>query len=106
MKFVSTLSLMIAGVALTMAGDVFLKRSNGWISLGNLGIGLVFYLLGCLPVAFLFTRMQFGTVFIAWEAVTIVLAMTVGYLVFGEAITQNKVVALLLVLVAIALTSR
>ena len=91
MKITSTLCLMIVGVALTMAGDVFLKRSNGWSSPENLALGLVFYFLGCFPVAFLFTRMQFGTVFIAWEAVTIILAMAVGHLVFGEVITQNKV---------------
>jgi multidrug transporter EmrE-like cation transporter len=104
MKFISILCLLITGVAFTMAGDVFLKRSEGWNSPKYLALGILFYLIGCLPVAFIFKMMQFADVFISWEALTIILAMLVGYWAFGESITRNKVIALLLVIGAIILT--
>jgi multidrug transporter EmrE-like cation transporter len=95
---------MIAGVALTMLGDVFLKRSDGWTSPGYLALGLLLYALGCLPVAFIFKKMQFGEVFVVWEALTVVLAMFVGHSVFGDPITRSKIAALALAVCAIALT--
>jgi multidrug transporter EmrE-like cation transporter len=104
MKFASILGLMVVGVALTLAGDVFLKRSDGWSSPKYLALGLLFYLLGCLPVAFMFKEMQFANVFIIWEAMTIALAMLLGYSIFGEPITRNKAIALLLTIAAVVLT--
>lgn len=93
------------GVTLTMVGDVFLKRSqlgSIWLLAG----GLVFYFLGCIPVILLFRLTNFGMVFILWEALTVVLAVTIGHLVFAERVTANKLAAVALVICALVIVNR
>lgn len=98
-----TIIWLIIGVVFTMAGDVFLKKShmeNYWY----LGLGLLLYAMGVIPVAILFKKMQFGSVFIAWEAITVVLALLVAWWYFKEPITTYKGLALLFALGAIYLS--
>lgn len=98
--------LIIAGVALTLTGDVYLKRSGGWDSPRYLALGLLFYLIGCVPVVFVFKMTPFGDVFIAWEALTVTLAIIVGHFVFGESITLSKLTALCFAIAAVALAGK
>jgi len=99
-------ALLSLGVSLTLAGDVFLKRSNGAQSVPNLLLGLLFYSLGCIPVIFIFRMVQFGQVFIAWEALTVVLAVLIGRAFFGEAITTSRLIAVMLVVGALVLMGK
>jgi multidrug transporter EmrE-like cation transporter len=92
------------GVALTMVGDVFLKRSNGLDRPGDLMVGFLFYGAGCIPVVAAFKRTEFGLVFIIWEALTVVLAIAIGRLLFAESITLSRLFAMILALGAILLS--
>lgn len=105
MKNLEIFALVTVGVALSMIGDVLLKRSHEG-SLWVLGGGLVFYFLGCIPVVLVFRLTTFGNVFILWEALTVILAVVVGQLLFDENITANKLVAIGLVVAAIIVLNR
>jgi len=105
MKDLALFGLSSIGVALTMVGDVFLKRYNPG-SFWFLVAGLLFYSLGCIPVIFIFKLTEFGNVFILWEALTVILAVTIGHVIFGENVTPNKMVAVGLVICALVLMNR
>lgn len=105
MRNLQVFALVIAGVALTMVGDVLLKRSHGqsiWLLAG----GLLFYSLGCVPVILVFRLTEFGNVFLVWEALTVVVAVVLGHLLFGESVTTNKLLAVGLVISALLVLNR
>jgi multidrug transporter EmrE-like cation transporter len=106
MRIAAVLLLIMTGVTFTLIGDVYLKRSGGWDSPRYLALGLLFYLIGCVPVVFVFKMTPFGDVFIAWEALTVTLAIIVGHFVFGESITFSKLAAVGLVIAAVVLMGR
>ena len=88
-----------------MAGDVFLKKSqltNHWY----LVLGILLYACGVIPVAIIFKRMDFGSVFLVWEALTVILAMFIATLYFKESFTLYKGLALLFALVALYFSYR
>jgi multidrug transporter EmrE-like cation transporter len=99
-------ALIALGATLTMVGDTYLKRSNGLDRPIDLGLGLFFYMLGCVPVIFAFKHTDFSVVFIVWEAVTIVLAIWIGRAMFGEALTLNRLLAVALAIGALILSAR
>lgn len=96
-KFLYSFLLISTGVALSMVGDVFLKKSHTTDTKLFI-LGLFFYALGAIPVAFAFTKIEFGSVFLIWEAVTVIAALTIGALIFKEHFTVYKVIALFLAL--------
>ena len=92
--------LILVGIALSMAGDVFLKKS----ALTNypiLVIGILFYALGAIPVAIAFQKIGFGVVFLIWQAVTVIVALVIASLLFKESFTVYKAIALLFALGAL-----
>lgn len=93
MKFLSTFFWLAIGVSFTMAGDVFLKKS-GLHNYGYLALGIFLYACGVIPVAIIFTRMEFGSVFLAWEALTVILALGIAGFYFDEPLTVYKGLAL------------
>jgi multidrug transporter EmrE-like cation transporter len=100
MQILESLFLVIIGAGLTLLGDVFLKKSQ----LQNyqfLGLGLLFYACGVIPVAIIFKKMEFSTVFLVWEAVTIIVAMVVASWYFKETFTVSKALAMVFALVAL-----
>lgn len=59
MKFLQGLILIITGVVPTMIGDVFLKKSQAQ-DLKFFALGILFYSLGVIPVAFAFKKLDSG----------------------------------------------
>lgn len=100
MQFLSSLFLVTIGAGLTIIGDVFLKKSQ-MQNYEFLALGLLFYACGVIPVAIIFKRMEFGTVFLVWEAVTVLVAMIVASWYFKEAFTMSKALALLFAIMAL-----
>ncbi len=83
-----------------MAGDVFLKKSqlaNHWYLI----LGLFLYACGVIPVAIVFRKIDFGSVFLIWEALTVMLAMIIASLYFKESFTLYKGLALIFALSAL-----
>ncbi len=62
---------------------------------------MVFYALGALPVAFAFKKLQFGTVFLIWEAFSVIIALILAGFLFHEPLTAYKIIALLLAIGAL-----
>lgn len=106
MKHGLPIFLTCIGVLLTLAGDVFIKKSGIWGNPRFLFIGAVFYLGGCIPVALLFRELDFTWVFILWESVTVVLAVLVGRILFGENLSVAKLCAVALAVIAVLLSSK
>ena len=102
MRFVFLTVLIILGVALTIAADVFLKKSSA-LDVRYLGIGALLYALVSLPVALAYREVSFNALFIIWEGVMIVLGLAVGTLGYGEALTTKTTVAALLAIASIVL---
>jgi len=95
--------LVLTGVLLTVLADVFLKRSGGQ-NPGLLIFGLVLYASVAYPVALAFRLTDFGELFLIWEAATVVLGIGVATLVFQEDLSVQRVLAVILVIVALALS--
>ena len=83
-----------------MAGDVFLKKSQVY-NYKLLVLGLILYSAGVIPVAIVFRKMDFGSVFLVWEALTIILALLIASFYFKETLTLYKGLALLFALGAL-----
>lgn len=97
--------LIGTGAGLTLLADVLLKKSNGFTwSYFLAGLGL--YAVVAVPVAVAFTYVEFGPLFIIWESLYLILGLTFGSLIFGEAFTWNKGIAAALMLVAITLVGK
>lgn len=97
--------LITIGVILSTIGDVFLKKShlnNWWF----FGAGILFYALGVVPVAVVFKKIDFGSVFLIWEAITVIIALLVANLYFNETFTVYKALALLFALCALYFSSK
>ncbi len=100
MQNLNTLFLITIGVIATLVGDVFLKKSqmiNWWL----FAAGILFYALGVVPVAMVFKKIEFGSVFLIWEAATVIAALFVAYFFFHEGFNVYKGLALLFALCAL-----
>lgn len=100
MKFLYSFLLITLGVGFSMIADVFLKKSNA-SNIKFLILGFIFYGLATVPVAFAFKFIQFGPVFLIWEAITVISALTIASLIFNESMTVYKSVALVFAIAAI-----
>lgn len=100
MQILQSLLLVLIGAGLTLLGDVFLKKSQ-MQNYNFLALGLLFYACGVIPVAIIFKKMEFGTVFLVWEAVTVIVAMVIASWYFKETFTVSKALAITFALVAL-----
>ena len=57
--------------------------------------------IGVIPVAIVFKRIDFGSVFLIWQAVTVIMALIIATLYFKELFTIYKFFALIFALVAL-----
>jgi len=105
MKFFSTFFWLVIGVSFTMAGDVFLKKSH-LDHYGYLALGILLYACGVIPVAIIFTKMEFGSVFLAWEALTVILALAIASFYFDEPLTIYRGLAFVLALSALYFSNK
>jgi multidrug transporter EmrE-like cation transporter len=96
-KIVSSLLLIVLGVGFSMIGDVLLKKSHT-DNYKLFMLGLFFYALGAVPVAFAFVKIDFGSVFLIWEAVTVIIALVIATFLFKEIFTVYRFIALFLAL--------
>ena len=86
---------ILTGIFFSIVGDIFLKRSE-FQNLELLGFGVLFYALGAIPVAFAFRKLQFGTVFLVWEAFSVIIALIIANVLFNEPLSIYKYIALFL----------
>lgn len=100
--FLVSLSLVV-GVTLTLLADVALKKSD-FSSIKWLLVGLVIYGSVAVPVALLFKLVQFGNLFILWEAAYLILGIAVASLFYNEPFTIYRFLAVLLALGALFLS--
>lgn len=92
-----SLILILSGVAVSMLGDVYLKKSEVY-NYKLLILGTLLYAFGAIPVAFAFKKIDFGSVFLIWEATTVISALVIASLVFKEHFSVYKCIALFLAL--------
>lgn len=93
-KFIKSFLIIFLGVGFTLAGDIFLKKSvveGNWF----LVFGIFLYICGIIPVAIAFRMIDFGSVFLIWEALTVLLALIFATLYFKESFTFYKGIALI-----------
>lgn len=96
-KILSSFLLITGGVGLSMIGDILLKKSQT-SDYKLFALGLFFYALGAIPVAFAFKKIEFGSVFLLWEAVTVIAALIIATWLFKENFSFYKCIALILAL--------
>jgi len=101
-----TLLLVVISVGMSLIADIFLKRSVGVSHLGFFSAGFLLYGLSAIPIALVFTRTEFGLVFILWEALAVGTGLVVATLLFHEPLTASKISAMMLVLGALVLSTR
>ncbi len=85
------------GVSLAALADVFLKKSGFHPGVGIV-VGLVLYALVAFPVAYAFKYISFGSLFIIWEAADVFLGVILGTVLFHEALSLQRLVAMALAL--------
>ncbi len=83
-----------------------MKRSDGTGRPLYLIVGMVFYLLGCIPVVLAFKKTEFGLVFIVWESITVVLGIAIGRALFGEPVTLSRALAVIFAVIALTLSQK
>jgi multidrug transporter EmrE-like cation transporter len=103
MRFALVPLLIVIGVTLTVLADVVLKKS-GIQNLRLFLLGLALYAVVAFPVALAFRLSEFGSLFIAWEAATVVLGLVIASAVFKEALTIQRLLAALFAIAALALS--
>lgn len=104
MKIIIAALLIGAGAGLTLLADIFLKKSDGF-TWNYFLAGLALYALVAFPVAMAFKLVEFGSLFVIWEALYLILGLVVGSLLFGELFTLQKGIAAVLMLAAILLVN-
>ncbi len=102
MKIFITSLWLALGVVLTLLADVALKRSD-LFALKWLLVGVVLYGLVAIPVAILFRMVEFGNLFIIWEAAYLILGIVVATLFYREPLTSYRITALILSIIAMVL---
>ena len=106
MRLFSLSLLILCGVILTVIADVFLKRSvDHGINTVFLLLGLVLYASVAFPVALAFRMIEFGELFLVWEAVTVGMGVFIATVVFKEPLTVHRLVAFVLVIAALILSN-
>jgi multidrug transporter EmrE-like cation transporter len=102
MKVLESLILVTLGVLFSTLGDVFLKKGQ----FGNFSffLGIFLYAVGAVFVFFVFKRIEFGSVFLIWEAVTIVVAMSIASFYFKEDFTIYRTLALIFAMTSLVLS--
>lgn len=91
------------GVVIATIADVFLKKS-GLTNPLYLTAGMVLYALGALPIAAAFKLIDFSLVFFAFEGFAILLALSLGVLVFQEHLSALKISAFVAALLTLLLS--
>jgi multidrug transporter EmrE-like cation transporter len=102
-SFITALFLLCS-VCVTVYADILLKKSDGGAHLRLLVIGLALYAASAIPIAVVFTTVQFGVVFLVWEALMVISGMVVGRILFHEQITLLKLFALLTAVVTLVVS--
>jgi len=99
-KLIKSFLIIFIGVGFTLAGDIFLKKSaieGNWYII----LGLLLYMCGIIPVVIAFRMVDFGSVFLIWEALTVFLAIIFATLYFKESFTFYKAVALIFAIISL-----
>lgn len=104
-QIVPFFSLVVIGVSLTILADIFLKKSN-FHHPGYFAVGILLYALVAAPVAMAFKMAEFGILFVIWELLAIISGTAVAIVIYKEALTPSKALALIFAVVAVLLTIR
>ena len=96
------LALIVLSTGLGITGDIFLKTARELLSIRFL-IGFLLYAAAAVPVWTLYRLQSFVSISIAWQAVSLALALMVGVFFFKEHLTTRQIAALSFTVAAIAL---
>lgn len=100
MKFFYALVVITIAVAISSLADIYLKKSE--LSFGNYMIwGIVLYAIAAPIVAVGFKLVDFSVIFFIWEAVAIMLGITLGVFIFHEKLSIMKYFALFFSFIAL-----
>ncbi len=100
MKTVEVTFLILLATTLSIIADIFLKKSH-LENYSFLAAGILFYALSAFPVAAVFNRTDFGTVFLIWQTLMVITALALGSWMFKESFTVYKALALFFAMIAL-----
>ena len=100
MKFITFVGLILVGIGLTTAADVFLKKSM-FHDIRYLVAGILIYAMVGIPVALAFRLSSFGSLFLVWEGGTVVIGLVTALVYFGEPLSINRILALIFAVLAL-----
>lgn len=100
MQIFYSVLLIALGVGFSIIGDIFLKKSE-LTNYTYVALGVLIYACGAIPVAFAFKKIEFGSVFMIWEAITVISAIIIASIVFKESFSFYKAIALVLAMAAL-----
>jgi len=103
MKQIIGMAAVLFGVIFSAVADIYLKKSD-FSDYKLFLIGLSLYAFAALPTAFAFKFIDFGIVYLAWEAMAVILGLGIGAYLFNEGITPLKIAALSAALLAVVLS--
>lgn len=96
--------MILIGVTSCIVADVYLKNSRG-IRAPDLAMGTLLYALAAIPVAIAFQTVEFGLLFLLWEALNVLAGLVISHIWYGEPLSSVRVVAAGLALGALLLAS-
>lgn len=103
MKSIAVILAITLGVGLTLVADIILKKS-GLYNVKLLLLGFLLYGVIAIPVALAFRFVQFGALFIVWEAVVVIVGIIVASFYYKEPFGLWRFMALMLAVGALLLS--
>lgn len=98
-------AILVVAILCGVIGDIFLKRTPGvwnW----NMALGCLFFAAGAPIVSYSFKHINLSTIAIMWNVTAIILLSFLGFFVYKEPASLNKIVAIILALIAGILISK
>lgn len=100
MKFFYAVLAVTIAVVISSIADIYLKKSH-LTNLNYIIIGTILYAIAAPAVAVGFKIVDFSIVFFIWEAVAIVLGISLGVIFFKEELSIMKIAAFSFSIVAL-----
>lgn len=93
--------ILALAIVLEVVGTTCMKLSEGFSKLGpSMGV-IFFYALAIVALTFAVERLEVSVAYAVWSGLGTALVATIGMLVFGEALTATKTVALGLIILGV-----
>ena len=100
-KMIISLLIIISWVIFSIWGDYHLKLAAKDFTWYHYLLGLWTYATCSIFTVYSFRRMDFGTMAIIWSASSLAISVISSVIVFGEPLTQRRIIAFVLVTLAV-----